>query len=80
MESLLVTGIGGVIGLLLAYALIASIGFFSGALLEFLPGLYIPVSSTLLGVLLILVLAVWRFLPPAVHAVRLQVVAALRGA
>ena len=80
MESLLVTGIGGVIGLSLAYALIASIGFFSGTLLEFLPGLYIPVSSTLLGVLLILVLGVLAGLLPAIRAVRLQVVLALRSA
>lgn len=80
MESLLVTGIGGAIGLSLAYALIASIGFFAGALLEFLPGLYIPVSSSLLGVLLILVLGVLAGLLPAIRAMRLQVVAALRGA
>jgi putative ABC transport system permease protein len=80
LESLLVTVIGGAIGLSLAYALIASIGFFAGALLEFLPGLYIPMSSTLLGVLLILVLGVLAGLLPAIRAMRLQVVAALRSA
>ncbi len=80
IESSLVTVIGGAVGLLLAYALIASIGFFSGALLEFLPGLYIPVSSTLLGILLILVLGVLAGLLPAIRAMRLQVVAALRSA
>ncbi|HVC37185.1 MAG TPA: FtsX-like permease family protein [Gammaproteobacteria bacterium] len=80
LESLLVTGIGGAIGLSLAYALIASLGFFAGALLEFLPGLYIPASSTLLGALLIIVLGILAGLLPATRAMRLQVVAALRGA
>jgi putative ABC transport system permease protein len=80
LESLLVTGIGGVIGLSLAYALIASIGFFSGALLEFLPGLFIPLSSALIGILLILVLGILAGLLPTIRAVRLQVVMALRAA
>ncbi|MGA9854470.1 MAG: ABC transporter permease [Gammaproteobacteria bacterium] len=80
MESLLVTVIGGAVGLSLAYALIASLGFFAGALLEFLPGLYIPVSSALLGASLILLLGILAGLLPAIRAMRLQVVAALRGA
>ncbi len=79
-ESLLVTVTGGTIGLALAYALIGGIGFFAGALLEFLPGLFIPVASALVGILLILVLGILAGLLPAIHAMRLDVVTALREA
>jgi putative ABC transport system permease protein len=80
MESLLVTGCGGVLGLLLAYALIATLGYTAGALLTFLPGLHIPISGILLGALLILLLGILAGLLPAIRAVRLQVVMALRAA
>jgi putative ABC transport system permease protein len=79
-ESLLVTVSGGVIGLALAYALIGSLGFFAGALLEFLPGLFIPAASALVGILFILVLGILAGLLPAIHAMRLDVVSALRDA
>lgn len=79
LESLLVTATGGVLGLVLAYGLIASLTYTSGALLEFLPGLYIPVAGAVLGALLIILLGVLAGLLPAVRAMRLQVVAALRS-
>ncbi|MDE2233980.1 MAG: ABC transporter permease [Gammaproteobacteria bacterium] len=79
-ESLLVTVSGGFIGLVLAYALIGSLGFFAGALLEFLPGLFIPAISTLLGMGLTLVLGILAGLLPAVHAMRVSVITALREA
>jgi len=79
MESLLVTASGGILGLLLAYALIATLGYTAGALLTFLPGLHIPVSGILMGALLILLLGLLAGLLPAIRAVRLQVVMALRG-
>jgi len=76
LESLLLTFVGGIIGLLLAYAVIAGI---PAALLEFLPGLYIPAAGALLGVLLMLLLGVLTALLPVGRAMRLRVVAALRS-
>ncbi len=75
-ESLLLTLVGGAIGLSLAYAVIAII---PGALLEFLPGLYIPAAGVLVGVLLMLLLGLLAALLPIGRAVRLQVAAALRS-
>jgi len=76
LESLLLTVVGGVLGLLLAYAVIAVI---PATLLEFLPGLYIPAAGLLAGVLLTLLLGMLAALLPVGRAMRLQVVAALRS-
>ncbi|MGH8414118.1 MAG: ABC transporter permease [Gammaproteobacteria bacterium] len=76
LESLLLTVIGGVIGLLLAYAVIAAI---PDALLQFLPGLYLPTDGILAGVLLMLLLGVLAALLPVSRAMRLQVAVALRS-
>ncbi|MGB9429374.1 MAG: ABC transporter permease [Gammaproteobacteria bacterium] len=77
LESLVLTLVGGIIGLALAYAVIKAI---PGALLQFLPGLYLPAPAAGLGVLLMLLLGVLAALLPVGRAVRLQVVAALRSA
>ncbi len=77
LESLLLTIVGGVIGLALSYVVIGAI---PGALLQFLPGLYLPVQGAALGVLLMLLLGVLAAVLPVSRALRLQVVAALRSA
>ncbi|HVA56085.1 MAG TPA: ABC transporter permease [Gammaproteobacteria bacterium] len=76
LESLLLTVVGGVLGLLLAYAVVAVI---PAALLEFLPGMYIPAAGVFAGVLLMLLLGMLAALLPVVRAMRLHVVAALRS-
>lgn len=76
-ESLLLTLVGGICGLALSYAVIGAI---PGALLQFLPGLYLPVQGAGLGVLLMLLLGVLAALLPVSRTVRLQVVMALRSA
>jgi putative ABC transport system permease protein len=76
VESLLLTLVGGIIGLALSYAVIGAI---PGALLQFLPGLYLPTAAAGLGVLLMLLLGVLAAVLPVSRAVRLQVVAALRS-
>lgn len=75
-ESLALTLVGGIIGLALSYAVITAI---PGALLQFLPGLYLPAEAAGLGVLLMLLLGVLAAALPVSRAVRLQVVAALRS-
>lgn len=76
-ESLAITLVGGIIGLVLSYVVIAGI---PGALLQFLPGLYLPARAAALGVGLMLLLGVLAAALPVSRAVRLQVVAALRSA
>ncbi|MGH8397712.1 MAG: ABC transporter permease [Gammaproteobacteria bacterium] len=76
LESLLLTVIGGVAGLLLAYAVIAAI---PGALLQFLPGLYLPATGVLIGVLLMLLLGMLGAVMPVSRAMHLQVATALRS-
>lgn len=76
-ESLLLTLVGGIIGLAISYALIGAI---PGTLLQFLPGLYLPAQGAGLGVLLMLLLGALAALLPVSRTVRLQVVTALRSA
>ena len=75
-ESLLLTLAGGSIGLALAFAVIRAI---PGSLLQFLPGLYLPVAGAAIGVPLMLLLGVLAALLPVSRALRLQVVVALRS-
>jgi len=75
-ESLLLTLVGGIIGLALSYVVVAAI---PGGLLQFLPGLYVPVTGTGIGVLLMLLLGALAAVLPMSRAVRLQVVTALRS-
>ena len=75
-ESLLLTLVGGLVGLALAFAVIRAI---PGSLLQFLPGLYLPVPGAGLGVALMLLLGVLAALLPISRALRLQVVVALRS-
>lgn len=75
-ESLVLTIVGGIIGLALSYAVIGAI---PGTLLQFLPGLYLPAQGAVLGVVLMLLLGVLAAILPISRAVRLQVVAALRS-
>ena len=74
-ESLLLTVIGGVIGLALSYAVIAAI---PASLLQFLPGLYLPATGVGLGVLLMLLLGGLAALLPISRIARLHVAAAMR--
>ncbi len=76
VESLLLTLVGGIIGLALSYAVIGAI---PSRLLQFLPGLYLPAQGVVLGVLLMLLLGVSAAVLPVSRTVRLQVVAALRS-
>ena len=75
-ESLLLTLAGGGIGLACGFAVIRAI---PGSLLQFLPGLYLPLRGAGLGVLLMLLLGMLAALLPVSRAVRLQVVTALRS-
>lgn len=76
-ESLVLTLVGGIIGLALSYAVIGAI---PGTLLRFLPGLYLPAQGAVLGIVLMLLLGVLAAVLPVRRAVRLQVVTALRSA
>jgi putative ABC transport system permease protein len=75
-ESLLVTVIGGALGLALAYFVARGIG----SHLQFLPDFRLPVSSILTGILYMLLLGLLAGLLPASKAMRLQVADALRRA
>lgn len=76
-ESLVLTLLGGIIGMALSYAVISAI---PGTLLQFLPGLYVPVRAAVLGVGLMVLLGALAAVLPVSRAVRLQMVAALRSA
>lgn len=76
-ESLLLTLVGGIIGLALSYAVIGAI---PSALLQFLPGLFLPAGAVGLGILLMVLLGALAAVLPVSRAVRLQVVNALRSA
>lgn len=76
-ESLAITLVGGIIGLVLSYVVIGGI---PGALLQFLPGLYLPAHAAALAVGLMLLLGVLAAVLPVSRAVRLQVITALRSA
>lgn len=74
-ESLLVTAVGGVIGLLLA-ALFAE--GLSSALEQFFPVIGVPASAYVTGAVLMVVLGGLAALLPCVQAARLKIVDALR--
>lgn len=76
-ESLVLTLAGGGIGLALSYAVIGTI---PGTLLQFLPGLYVPLQGAALGIVLMLLLGVLAAALPVGRALRLNMVAALRSA
>ncbi|HEV2211816.1 MAG TPA: ABC transporter permease, partial [Gammaproteobacteria bacterium] len=76
-ESLVVTLIGGVLGLLLAWMLVSGA---STKLIAFLPGFFLPLASAALGGILMLLMGVLAGMLPAIQAMRLQVATALRRA
>jgi putative ABC transport system permease protein len=75
-ESLLVTALGGVLGLLLGAGIAGGIG----SKLPFVQDFHTPPASMALGILLMLSLGMLAGLLPAVQAMRLQVATALRRA
>lgn len=75
-ESLLVTVLGGVLGLLLGAVMSGGIG----SKLPFVQDFHTPPSGIAFGILLMLVLGTLAGLLPAIQAMRLQVAAALRRA
>ncbi|HEV2333513.1 MAG TPA: ABC transporter permease, partial [Gammaproteobacteria bacterium] len=76
MESLLVTFLGGLLGLGLGAFIAGGIG----AKLPFVQGFHTPPAGLALGILLMLLLGLLAGLLPAAQAMRLQVAAALRRA
>lgn len=79
-EALLMTGIGGGIGLGAAYAVLTVLTHTASALMQFLPGLAIPLAGLGIGAGLIIGLGVVSGLLPAYQALRLNVAGALRRA
>lgn len=79
-ESLLLTGLGGGLGLALACGLLVLLRYSASALLELLPGLDIPPPALALGAGLIVALGLVAGLLPAWQALRLNVASALRRA
>jgi putative ABC transport system permease protein len=75
-ESILVTLIGGALGLSLAYFAAKGIG----SQLQFLPDFRLPVSNVVSGTLYMILLGMLAGLLPATKAMRLQVATALRRA
>jgi putative ABC transport system permease protein len=75
-ESLLVTVLGGALGLFLGSGFARGIG----SKLPFLQNFHTPPASIALGILLMLLLGLLAGLLPAVQAMRLQVATALRRA
>ncbi|HEY1771738.1 MAG TPA: ABC transporter permease [Gammaproteobacteria bacterium] len=75
-ESLLVTALGGILGLLLGAGMAGGIG----SKLPFVQDFHTPPTTMAFGVILMLGLGVLAGLLPAIQAMRLQVAAALRRA
>ena len=75
-EALVLTLLGGIAGLALAYASVEVLG---AAARQYLPVFYIPEQSTLLALLLMVALGLAAGLLPARQAMRLRIVEALRG-
>jgi putative ABC transport system permease protein len=75
-ESLLVTALGGVLGLLLGAGVAGGIG----SKLPFVQDFHTPPPTLGLGILLMLTLGLLAGLLPAIQAMRLQVATALRRA
>ena len=74
-ESCLVTVLGGVLGLGLAWFLVTSLGDPTNG---FFPVFYLPPTDMLMGVLLMLALGLVTGLVPALQARRLEIADALR--
>jgi putative ABC transport system permease protein len=74
-ESLLLAGIAGGLGLLLGRAMVPAVGH---AMRNFLPIFFMPTRDVVLGVVLVLVLGVLAGVLPALQALRLRTVEALR--
>ena len=75
-ESLLVTSLGGVLGLLLGAGLANGIG----SKLPFVQDFHTPAGTVAFGILLMVILGLLAGLLPAIQAMRLQVATALRRA
>lgn len=75
-EALLLTLLGGMAGLLLAFASVEVLG---ATVRQYLPVFYIPQQAVLLAVLLMIGLGIAAGLLPARRAMRLRIVEALRG-
>jgi putative ABC transport system permease protein len=75
-ESLLVTALGGVLGLVLGAGMAGGIG----SKLPFVQDFHTPPPTLGLGILLMLALGLLAGLLPAIQAMRLQVATALRRA
>jgi putative ABC transport system permease protein len=73
-ESCLIAGVGGVLGLGLAYGLIST-GF---PAISVLPVFYLPAERLIVGAVLILALGLVTGVIPAVQAMRLRIAVALR--
>jgi putative ABC transport system permease protein len=73
-ESGVLTGLGGAIGLGLAYVMVSAGDPTGGSL----PTFYIPASALVLGVILIGLMALAAGILPALQAQRLQIADALR--
>jgi putative ABC transport system permease protein len=75
LESCAIAGAGGLLGLALGWWLIETGGDPTGG---FLAAFYVPARDILLGVVIVAVLGLATGLPPAVQAMRLRIVDALR--
>src|SRR5436305_11760830 len=75
IESCAVAVLGGLLGLLLAIAVIPPMG---AALSRFLPVFFLPWRDRAVGAALMLFLGLAAGLPPAITAMRLRIVEALR--
>ena len=76
VESCVIALLGGSLGLLIAWAVIAQGDPTNGML----PAFYFPVRDLVLGIVLVLVLGIGTGLLPALQAQRLKIVTALRRA
>ena len=75
VESILLAGVGGAVGLGLSWMLIQQQGDPTGGLL---PAFFVPPRDLVIGIGLTLVLGIASGIPPGVQAVRLRIVDALR--
>jgi putative ABC transport system permease protein len=74
LESLFIAGVGGLLGLAFAWLMIARGDPTGGAL----PAFYLPARSAVLGILFVLALAFVSGIFPAIQAMRLRIVDAIR--
>jgi putative ABC transport system permease protein len=75
-EALMLTLLGGIAGMALAYVAVEVLG---ATARQYLPVFYIPQQATLLAVLLMIALGLAAGFLPARQATRLRIVEALRG-